>query len=150
MLQVPFASVSQACSLTFCPAGQPKFRSMWERYCNGVDAIVCVDQFPLSITILTIEKISSRLHRREEYLSREWYLLTSALQKDKFKTASFELHQLLGQFTLTGVPLLVVCNFKKTQRILFFICVSSATRTTWTEVFLLTTSSDFCASPFRI
>ena len=20
--------------------GQPKFRSMWERYCNGVDAIV--------------------------------------------------------------------------------------------------------------
>ncbi|KAH9480469.1 ADP-ribosylation factor-like protein 8A [Psilocybe cubensis] len=23
-------------------AGQPKFRSMWERYCNGVDAIVFV------------------------------------------------------------------------------------------------------------
>jgi hypothetical protein len=23
-------------------AGQPKFRSMWERYCNGVDAVVCV------------------------------------------------------------------------------------------------------------
>jgi signal recognition particle receptor subunit beta len=22
--------------------GQPKFRSMWERYCNGVDAIVSV------------------------------------------------------------------------------------------------------------
>ncbi|KLO19336.1 P-loop containing nucleoside triphosphate hydrolase protein [Schizopora paradoxa] len=33
-------------------AGQPKFRSMWERYCNGVDAIVFVvdsadrDKFP--------------------------------------------------------------------------------------------------------
>lgn len=23
-------------------AGQPKFRSMWERYCNGVDAVVSV------------------------------------------------------------------------------------------------------------
>ena len=23
-------------------AGQPKFRSMWERYCNGVDAVVYV------------------------------------------------------------------------------------------------------------
>jgi ADP-ribosylation factor-like protein 8 len=25
---------------SFIIAGQPKFRSMWERYCNGVDAIV--------------------------------------------------------------------------------------------------------------
>jgi len=25
---------------SFVTAGQPKFRSMWERYCNGVDAIV--------------------------------------------------------------------------------------------------------------
>lgn len=23
-------------------AGQPKFRSMWERYCHGMDAIMCV------------------------------------------------------------------------------------------------------------
>jgi GTPase SAR1 family protein len=26
-------------------AGQPKFRSMWERYCNGVDAVVYVVYF---------------------------------------------------------------------------------------------------------
>jgi hypothetical protein len=26
----------------FLSTGQPKFRSMWERYCNGVDAIVYV------------------------------------------------------------------------------------------------------------
>lgn len=26
------------------PPGQPKFRSMWERYCHGVDAVVCVLQ----------------------------------------------------------------------------------------------------------
>jgi len=23
-------------------AGQPKFRSMWERYCHGMDAVMCV------------------------------------------------------------------------------------------------------------
>lgn len=58
-------------------AGQPKFRSMWERYCNGVDAIVFV---------------------------------VDSVDQDKFKTARFELHQLLGQPTLSGVPLLVLGN----------------------------------------
>ncbi|KAF8208859.1 P-loop containing nucleoside triphosphate hydrolase protein [Mycena galopus ATCC 62051] len=58
-------------------AGQPKFRTMWERYCHGVDAIV--------------------------------FILDSA-DPEKFNTARFELHQLLGQHTLTGVPLLVLGN----------------------------------------
>ncbi|EGO23596.1 hypothetical protein SERLADRAFT_438912 [Serpula lacrymans var. lacrymans S7.9] len=58
-------------------AGQPKFRSMWERYCNGVDAVVFV---------------------------------VDSADKEKFDTAQFELHQLLGQQTLTGVPLLVLGN----------------------------------------
>ncbi|KIM43392.1 hypothetical protein M413DRAFT_403487 [Hebeloma cylindrosporum] len=58
-------------------AGQPKFRSMWERYCNGVDAIVFV---------------------------------VDSVDHDKFNTARFELHQLLGQPALTGVPLLVLGN----------------------------------------
>ncbi|EDR13393.1 uncharacterized protein LACBIDRAFT_245262 [Laccaria bicolor S238N-H82] len=58
-------------------AGQPKFRTMWERYCNGVDAIVYV---------------------------------VDAVDQDKFKSAKFELHQLLAQPTLTGVPLLVLGN----------------------------------------
>jgi len=58
-------------------AGQPKFRSMWERYCHGVDAIVFV---------------------------------VDSVDHDKFNTARFELHQLLGQPTLTGVPLLVLGN----------------------------------------
>ncbi|KAI6101932.1 P-loop containing nucleoside triphosphate hydrolase protein [Pisolithus sp. B1] len=56
-------------------AGQPKFRSMWERYCHGMDAIV--------------------------------FIVDSA-DHDKFDTARFELHQLLSQPGLTGVPLLVV------------------------------------------
>ncbi|KAF8194258.1 Arl8a protein [Pholiota molesta] len=58
-------------------AGQPKFRSMWERYCHGVDAIVFV---------------------------------VDSVDHDKFNTARFELHQLLGQPTLIGVPLLVLGN----------------------------------------
>ncbi|KZP33591.1 P-loop containing nucleoside triphosphate hydrolase protein [Athelia psychrophila] len=58
-------------------AGQPKFRSMWERYCNGVDAIVFV---------------------------------VDSADKEKFETVRFELHQLLGQPNLSGVPLLVLGN----------------------------------------
>ncbi|KAI0304362.1 Arl8a protein [Multifurca ochricompacta] len=62
---------------------QPKFRSMWERYCHGVDAIV---YGPTS---------SNSVH--------SW-------QRDKFETARFELHALLGQPSLSGVPLLVLGN----------------------------------------
>ncbi|KAI4525268.1 P-loop containing nucleoside triphosphate hydrolase protein [Schizophyllum commune Tattone D] len=58
-------------------AGQPKFRSMWERYCSGVDAVVFV---------------------------------VDSADREKFNTARFELHQLLHQQTLTGVPLLVLGN----------------------------------------
>jgi len=58
-------------------AGQPKFRSMWERYCSGVDAVIFV---------------------------------VDASDQDKFDTARFELHQLLAQPTLVGVPLLVLGN----------------------------------------
>ncbi|KXN88216.1 ADP-ribosylation factor-like protein 8B [Leucoagaricus sp. SymC.cos] len=58
-------------------AGQPRFRSMWERYCNGVDAIVFV---------------------------------VDSVNADKFNMARFELHQLLSQPTLVGVPLLVLGN----------------------------------------
>ncbi|CAK5284267.1 unnamed protein product [Mycena citricolor] len=65
----------------FC-AGQPKFRSMWERYCHGVDAIVFV-----------VDSADA-----------------SAAPPEKFNTARFELHQLLGQPTLNAVPLLVLGN----------------------------------------
>ncbi|KAF8917078.1 ADP-ribosylation factor family-domain-containing protein, partial [Mucidula mucida] len=59
-------------------AGQPKFRSMWERYCNGVDALC--------------------------------NFVVDAADQEKFNSARFELHQLLAQQTLTGVPLLVLGN----------------------------------------
>ncbi|KAH9002644.1 Arl8a protein [Lactarius hatsudake] len=58
-------------------AGQPKFRSMWERYCHGVDAIVFV---------------------------------VDSIDRDKFETARFELHALISQPSLSGVPLLVLGN----------------------------------------
>ncbi|KAL7279924.1 hypothetical protein ACG7TL_006333 [Trametes sanguinea] len=58
-------------------AGQPKYRSLWERYCNGVDALVFV---------------------------------VDSADKEKFETARFELHQLLSQSSLLGVPLLVLGN----------------------------------------
>ncbi|OJA09677.1 hypothetical protein AZE42_07767 [Rhizopogon vesiculosus] len=58
-------------------AGQPKFRSMWERYCNGVDAVVFV---------------------------------VDSADQEKFDTVRFELHQLLAQPSLAGVPLLVLGN----------------------------------------
>ncbi|KAH7873174.1 P-loop containing nucleoside triphosphate hydrolase protein [Lentinula edodes] len=58
-------------------AGQPKFRSTWERYCNGVDAIVFV---------------------------------VDSSDREKFNAARFELHQLLSQLSLVGVPLLVLGN----------------------------------------
>lgn len=58
-------------------AGQPRYRSLWERYCSGVDAIVFV---------------------------------VDASDKDKFETARFELHNLLSQPSLQGVPLLVLGN----------------------------------------
>ncbi|KAI8969615.1 P-loop containing nucleoside triphosphate hydrolase protein [Trametes punicea] len=54
--------------------GQPKYRSLWERYCNGVDALVFV---------------------------------VDSADKEKFETARFELHQLLSQPSLHGVPLLL-------------------------------------------
>ncbi|KAF8349332.1 Arl8a protein [Amanita rubescens] len=58
-------------------AGQPKYRSLWERYCNGMDAIV---------------------------------FIVDSFERDKFNTARFELHQLIGNPTLSGVPLLVLGN----------------------------------------
>jgi len=58
-------------------AGQPRFRSMWQRYCDGMDAIIFV---------------------------------VDSADQDKFETARFELHQLLGHAGLNGVPLLVLGN----------------------------------------
>ena len=33
--------IYEGCWMSFA-LGQPRYRSIWERYCNGVDAVVCV------------------------------------------------------------------------------------------------------------
>ncbi|KAF8635829.1 hypothetical protein AX15_000028 [Amanita polypyramis BW_CC] len=58
-------------------AGQARYRSLWERYCSGVDALVFV---------------------------------VDSFDREKFNTARFELHQLIANPTLSGVPLLVLGN----------------------------------------
>ena len=57
--------------------GQPRFRTMWERYCRGVNAIV----FIVDIADL-----------------------------DLLPVAKDELHSLMRQSTLEGIPLLVLGN----------------------------------------
>jgi hypothetical protein len=44
---------------------------------------------------------------RTKFLNHR-YLVYPRIQKEKFETAKFELHQLLAQPSLKGVPLLVV------------------------------------------
>lgn len=94
-----------------CLAGQPRYRSIWERYCNGVDAIMCVFHNTADLCVLTVASsfvVDSsdvrvpKLHYRQP--------LTAIIQKEKFDTARFELHQLLSQPSLSGVPLLIVCS----------------------------------------
>lgn len=58
-------------------AGQAKFRSTWQRYSQGTDAVIFV---------------------------------VDSVDREKFNSARFELHQLLGQPTLVGIPLLVLGN----------------------------------------
>ncbi|KAG2060514.1 P-loop containing nucleoside triphosphate hydrolase protein [Suillus hirtellus] len=79
-------------------AGQPKFRSMWERYCNGVDALVYVVRF-----FTLIACFICRMFFRHRFV-------VDSADQEKFDTACFELHQLLAQPNLTGVPLLVLGN----------------------------------------
>jgi ADP-ribosylation factor-like protein 8 len=73
--------------------GQPKFRSTWERYCNGVDVIIfIVDSHDVCLWVFHYDHFSH------------------LAQKEKFDAARFELHQLLSHQTIAGVPLLVVCS----------------------------------------
>ncbi|KAL8841937.1 MAG: hypothetical protein Q9170_000717 [Blastenia crenularia] len=75
--------------------GQPRFRSMWERYCRGVNAIVFV--------------VSSALRklRKTNWSSR--YIVDAADQK-ALPIAREELHALLDKPVLDGIPLLVLGN----------------------------------------
>lgn len=95
--------------------GQPKFRSMWERYCRGVNAVVyefcsatqfCTDSHsdcPIVVCsphFLTKTPFSYPFHR----------FVVDASDEAKFQEAKEELHQLMAKPQLANIPLLVLGN----------------------------------------
>lgn len=75
--------------------GQPRFRSMWERYCRGVNAIVYVDFF------------SSKERNRWSFAFR---YMVDAADAEKIEASRNELHNLLDKPQLAGIPVLVLGN----------------------------------------
>lgn len=77
--------------------GQPRFRSMWERYCRGVNAIVYV------------VKIFNNFYKN--ILTFLYYsYMVDAADKDKMEASRNELHSLLDKPQLAGIPVLVLGN----------------------------------------
>jgi len=77
--------------------GQPRFRSMWERYCRGVNAIVY--DLPTSPPRPTW-RFNPWAHR----------YVVDAADQEKFESAKKELHDLMNKPPLAGIPLLVLAN----------------------------------------
>ncbi|RYR11231.1 hypothetical protein Ahy_B05g079696 isoform B [Arachis hypogaea] len=71
--------------------GQPRFRSMWERYCRAVSAIVS------SVTTGLVLFNNSRY-------------VVDAADPDNLSISRSELHDLLSKPSLNGIPLLVLGN----------------------------------------
>ncbi|KAB1258912.1 ADP-ribosylation factor-like protein 8A [Camelus dromedarius] len=71
--------------------GQPRFRSMWERYCRGVSAIVC------GVNVLVPTLLSPRY-------------MVDAADQEKIEASKNELHNLLDKPQLQGIPVLVLGN----------------------------------------
>ncbi|KAK5143167.1 hypothetical protein LTR04_001977 [Oleoguttula sp. CCFEE 6159] len=75
--------------------GQPRFRSMWERYCRGVNAIVYV----LSHHVPS---------KHTTYVARRF--IVDSADREALPVAREELHILLEKPALEGIPLLVLGN----------------------------------------
>ncbi|OON18357.1 ADP-ribosylation factor family protein, partial [Opisthorchis viverrini] len=73
--------------------GQPRFRSMWERYCRGVNAIM--------YAIMSLTSVAL-------FLS----YMVDAADHDKLEASRNELHSLLDKPQLLGIPVLVLGNKK--------------------------------------
>lgn len=110
--------------------GQPRFRSMWERYCRGVSAIVYVSPFeffnkcPVCISwplpcflqlalwrLLECVIMSAFEHTISEGgdLLYGSYVVDAA-DRDNINNSRMELHDLLNKSSLGGIPLLVLGN----------------------------------------
>ncbi|KAK6796749.1 hypothetical protein RDI58_004450 [Solanum bulbocastanum] len=72
--------------------GQPRFRSMWERYCRAVSAIVLEYCVSKSLNLLLCSYV------------------VDAADHDNLSISKSELHDLLNKPSLSGIPLLVLGN----------------------------------------
>ncbi|XP_012079419.1 ADP-ribosylation factor-like protein 8a isoform X1 [Jatropha curcas] len=76
--------------------GQPRFRSMWERYCRAVSAIVFCIGDDVKLDKLLPKMICS--------------YVVDAADPDNLGISRSELHDLLSKPSLHGIPLLVLGN----------------------------------------
>ncbi|KAH7511217.1 hypothetical protein FEM48_Zijuj08G0130000 [Ziziphus jujuba var. spinosa] len=103
--------------------GQPRFRSMWERYCRAVSAIV-MQTYLLAYTLISYLGL-----KRQGSLKQLWRILglelvdliatlyfsfcryvVDAADPDNLGISKRELHDLLSKPSLSGIPLLVLGN----------------------------------------
>ncbi|KAK9007733.1 hypothetical protein GQ457_03G003670 [Hibiscus cannabinus] len=82
--------------------GQPRFRSMWERYCRAVSAIVQFFQWYV-VFISTADYFLLGLSAIYSYV-------VDAADNDNLSVSRRELHDLLSKPSLSGIPLLVLGN----------------------------------------
>lgn len=82
--------------------GQPRFRSMWERYCRGVSAILFVVDSAIPLPTDTegtkTSQDSSTAGQSQDQPTNPWLVATD------------ELHSLMTRPQLAGIPLLVLAT----------------------------------------
>jgi ADP-ribosylation factor-like protein 8 len=86
--------------------GQPRFRSMWERYCRGVSAIV-YDPIPFAFSMN--KRSYGEGQETHPLLHFDRYVVDAA-DHDTISISKSELHDLLSKPSLNGIPLLVLGN----------------------------------------
>lgn len=86
--------------------GQPRFRSMWERYCRGVNAIVWALWFDCNQLHLTRVLFTAKARMLLRAAAGFRYMVDAADQ-DKVEASRNELHNLLDKPQLQGIPVSV-------------------------------------------
>lgn len=84
--------------------GQPRFRSMWERYCRGVSAIVFVVDSAIPLPSSEAGNNSNNNSTTTEAVDG------TSIPANPWDVAADELHALIQRPHLSGVPLLVLAT----------------------------------------